>query len=123
MAPSGHVLVSDNGNNLIREITGTAPPTPTVNAVKPVSGPTTGDHKVTITGINLSGTTAVMFGSRPALSFTVRSNKKIIAFSPTSTVGRVIVRVYSAAGVSVANAVVDSYTYLTQSVRQHARRR
>ena len=43
-----------------------AGPTPTVTAIKPTSGPTSGDRKVTIIGSNLSGTTAVMFGSRPA---------------------------------------------------------
>jgi sugar lactone lactonase YvrE len=122
VGPSGHILISDNGNNVIRELTGSAPAVPTVNAIKPAAGPTSGDHKVSIIGANLSGTTAVMFGSRPALSFTVRSAKKIIAFSPTSTIGRVIVRVYSAGGVSVANAV-DSYTYLTQSVKEHGRKR
>ena len=41
-------------------------------------------------GANLSGTTAVMFGSRPAASFTVKSDKKIIAYSPAGSVGRVV---------------------------------
>ena len=123
IGPSGRLLVADNGNNAIREITGTVPPPPSVRAVKPASGPTSGDRKVTIVGAGLSGVTTVMFGSRPALSFTVRSAKKIIAYSPAATLGKVTVRVISATG---ANAVspVDSYTYMAgAAAKKHGHRR
>ena len=93
---NGDLLVADNGNNVIREIAGTPPGQPTVTAIKPTSGPTSGDRKVVIIGSNLSGTTAVMFGSRPATTFTVRSAKKIIAYSPIGTLGTVTIRVYLA---------------------------
>ena len=123
VGPSGRLLVADNGNNAIRAINGTIPPPPSVRAVKPASGPTSGDRKVTIVGAGLSGVTNVMFGSRPALSFTVRSAKKIIAYSPASTLGKVTVRLISPTG---ANAVspVDSYTYLAgAAAKKHRHRR
>ena len=109
-------------DNVIREIAGTPPGPPTVTAIKPTSGPTSGDRKVTIKGSNLSGTTAVMFGSRPATSFTVRSAKKIIAYSPIGTLGTVAVKVYSPAGVSGASSI-DTYTYQVAATTKHKRRR
>jgi sugar lactone lactonase YvrE len=121
VGPSGNLLVFDNGNNVIREITGPAPLPPSVSALKPASGPTTGDRKVSIIGANLSGVTAVMFGSRPALSFTVKSNKKVIAYSPASATGRVTIRVYSPVGVNAVTSV-DSYTYQVGAAKKHRRR-
>jgi NADH:ubiquinone oxidoreductase subunit 4 (subunit M) len=94
-----------------------------VSAIKPTSGPITGDRKVSISGANLSGATAVMFGSRAALRFTVKSAKKIIAYSPTSTLGSVVIKVYSPTGVSTATAV-DTYTYQAASAaKKHGRKR
>ncbi len=118
VGPNGHVLVADNGNNVIRAIAGMPPGQPTVTAVKPASGPISGARKVTIIGANLSGATAVIFGSRPALSFTVRSAKKIIAYSPSSSIGKVIIRVFSPTGVSAASPV-DFYTYLVSAAKKH----
>jgi hypothetical protein len=111
VSPSGHLVVADNGNNVLRLIAGPPPPMPTVARLKPTSGPTSGNRKVTIVGANLSGTTAVLFGSRPAQSFVVKSAKKIVAFSPTASVGRVTVTVVTSTGASLANTA-DSYTYL-----------
>jgi hypothetical protein len=122
VGPSGHLLVADNGNNAIREMTGSAPPPPSVRMLKPASGPTSGDRKVTIVGAGLSGATNVMFGSRPALSFTVRSAKKIIAYSPAATLGKVTVRVFSPSGVNTVTPS-DSYTYMVASASKHGRRR
>src|SRR5262249_28938453 len=43
---------------------------PTVTGVGPITGNTLGGIPVTITGTNLTGATAVMFGTVPATSFT-----------------------------------------------------
>ncbi len=123
IGPSGHLLVADNGNNVLREITGTPPQPPKVTAVRPTSGPTSGNRKVTLIGANLRGVTAVMFGSKPALTFTVKSARKVIAYSPTATVGRVTVRVIAPTGTSVVSPV-DTYTYLIPSAtRKHQHKR
>jgi sugar lactone lactonase YvrE len=120
VGPTGNLVVADNGNNVIREIAGTPPGQPTVSAIKPTSGPITGDRKVAITGANLGGTTAVLFGSRPALSFTVKSATKVIAYSPASTLGAVVIRVSSSTSSTVADA---PYTYEPAAAKKHGPRR
>ncbi len=51
-------------------------------AVFPESGPSVGGAKVDISGTGFTGATAVFFGSRPALSFTVLSPRTIRAVTP-----------------------------------------
>jgi len=58
---------------------------PTVSKVAPGRGPHSGGTTVTITGTNLSGATAVRFGSTSAESFTVNSSTSITAVSPAFT--------------------------------------
>ncbi|HZO07589.1 MAG TPA: IPT/TIG domain-containing protein [Solirubrobacterales bacterium] len=54
-------------------------PAPVVTAVSPKSGSFKGGTKVTITGTDLSGASAVSFGGAPAKSFTVDSETQITA--------------------------------------------
>ena len=122
MGPSGHLLVADNGNNVLRVVAGTPPLPPAITAVKPASGPISGDRKVTIVGANMTGVTAVMFGGKPALTFTVKSAKKIIAYSPTATLGKVAITVTSPTGTSPANGL-SSYTYLVAAAKKHQHKR
>lgn len=121
VGPSGALVVADNGNNVLREITGGGA-VPAVSAVKPPTGPTTGGRKVTIKGTNLANTTAVMFGSRSAQSFVVKSATKIVAYSPAGSVGTVTVQVHSTTGVSAATTT-DSYTYLLAGTSKRNRHR
>ncbi len=116
VGPSGHLVVVDNGDNIIREVTDTSTAAPTVAVVKPASGPTSGDRKVTIRGSGLSSVKAVLFGSQETTNITVKSDKKIVAFSPAASVGSVIVRVISPMGVSPASST-DSYTYVVKAAR------
>jgi len=120
VAPSGALVVVDSGNNVLREITGGGA-VPTVSAVKPPTGPTTGGRKVTIKGTNLANTTAVMFGSRSAQSFIVKSATKVIAYSPVGAAGTVAVEVRSTTGVSAATTT-DSYTYLLTASKKNRHR-
>ena len=55
---------------------------PAVTSVSPTSGPTSGGTTVTVTGTGFTGTTKVLFGTVPAVSFTVVSDTKITAVSP-----------------------------------------
>jgi hypothetical protein len=82
---------------------------PSVTRVEPNVGPASGGTSVTITGSNLSGATAVKFGSTNATSFTVNSETSITAVSPAGT-GTVDVTVTTAAGTSPTSPA-DQFTY------------
>lgn len=82
---------------------------PTVVRVLPSHGKAAGGTQVTITGTNFQGVTAVMFGSSPAATFTVKSKTAIVAVSPPGT-GTVDVTVVSLGGAS-PTSLVDNFTY------------
>lgn len=88
----------------------TPPPVaaPTVTALSPTSGPTTGGTTVTVTGTGFTGATAVAFGVTPA-AFTVTDATTIVATSPAGT-GAVNVRVTGPGGTSAATDA-NLYTY------------
>ncbi|MFI1753492.1 IPT/TIG domain-containing protein [Streptomyces sp. NPDC020571] len=67
--------------------------------ISPNQGSTGGGTLVTITGTNLSGTTAVTFGTRPASSITNVSPTQVTAVSPSGT-GTVGVTVTTPGGIS-----------------------
>ncbi|MFI9392415.1 IPT/TIG domain-containing protein [Streptomyces bauhiniae] len=67
--------------------------------ISPNQGSTGGGTLVTITGTNLSGTSAVTFGTRPATSITNVSPTQVTAVSPSGT-GTVGVTVTTAGGTS-----------------------
>lgn len=75
--------------------------TPTVSSVTPAYGPESGGTTVTIIGTNLSGLTAVNFGTTAAASFTAVSSTSITAVSPAGR-GVVDVIVSTLAGTSTA---------------------
>jgi hypothetical protein len=76
------------------------PVPPTLTSVSPDEGPTYGGNTVTLTGTNLSGATAVRFGTTDALSFTVVSSTQITADVPPGPAGTVDVTVTTPAGTS-----------------------
>ncbi|MDX2709645.1 IPT/TIG domain-containing protein [Streptomyces sp. PA03-6a] len=84
---------------------------PVLVSVSPSGGPASGGTTVVLTGTDLSGASAVRFGSTAATSFTVNSATQITAVAPAGT-GAVAVTVTTPAGTS--NAV--TYTYLVQPV-------
>jgi hypothetical protein len=87
---------------------------PTVVNVAPGRGPTQGGTEVTITGSNFSRDEqhepVVMFGSKPAASFKVRTAAEIRAVSPPSPAGRVDVTVTTETGTS-AISPADSFRF------------
>jgi hypothetical protein len=87
---------------------------PTVTAVQPASGPTSGGTTVTITGSNFTGAIDVYFGLTRASSFTVNSASKITARSPAHVAGTVDVRVVTATANS-APVAADRFTYTVQA--------
>ena len=86
-------------------------PKPVITAINPTRGPTAGGTSVTITGTNLTGTTAVTFGGTAATSFNVDSATQITAVAPAKTAGQIDVRVTSVGGQSDV-VTADQYTYL-----------
>lgn len=71
----------------------TAPPAPTVTAVSPASGPTTGGRSVTITGTGFQSGASVTFGGTAATSVVVVNSTRITAVTPAKAAGKVAVAV------------------------------
>ena len=88
--------------------------TPTITAITPSSGPASGGTTVTITGSNLTGATAVKFGSTAATSFTVNSDSQISAVAPAGSAGTVDITVTTPVGTSVTSNA-DQFTYLVSA--------
>ncbi len=90
-------------------------PPPTIAGINPPSGPTGGATVVTITGTNLSGATAVKFGSGAATAVSVNSaGTQVTAKAPAGT-GAVDVTVTTVGGTSVTSGA-DQFTYLATPV-------
>ena len=86
-------------------------PVPVVTAISPTSGPIAGGTSVTITGTNLTGATAVAFGTTAA-SIVSNTDTQIVVTSPAHARGQVDVRVRTAGGISSTSAA-DRYTFVT----------
>ena len=80
---------------------------PAVSSLSPTSGPA--GTSVIITGANLSGATAVKFGTTAATGFTINSATQISAVAPAGT-GTVDVTVTTPTGTSATNSG-DKYTF------------
>ncbi len=83
------------------ELAAEVQPAPAISGLSVTEGSVLGGEKVTITGTNLNGTSALMFGEVPAASFTVVNEEKISAVAPAQPkVGTVDVVATTLAGES-----------------------
>jgi hypothetical protein len=82
---------------------------PTITALDPTSGPSTGGTSVVIAGTDFVNVTQVLFGDAVA-EFTLDSPTGITAIAPPGSDGTVQVKVITAYGTS-ADTVADDYTY------------
>jgi hypothetical protein len=73
---------------------------PSVTGLTPSQGPVSGGTVVTLTGVNLSGATAVRFDGIAATSFTVNSATQITASTPAHAAGAAAVTVTTPGGTS-----------------------
>ena len=105
--PSASFCVA--GDYLGQVVVGTESTGPSVTSVSPTSGPTAGGTVVTIDGTNLSGATAVDFGSNPATKVSCTSTS-CSATSPAGS-GTVDVTVTTPGGTS-ATSSADKFAYL-----------
>jgi IPT/TIG domain len=80
---------------------------PNVSSISPNAGPTSGGNAITIHGSNLTGTTAVAFGTAAATNVTVVSDTELTATVPAHAAGLVSVTVTTPKGTSAA----ARYTY------------
>ena len=107
---TGDPIVSDTGNNRVRELQ--IPPPPSVSTVTPASSPIGGGGTVTITGAAFTGATSVLFGTVPATTFTVVSDTEISVVVPSASApGRVDVTVAGPTGTSTATTG-DGFLYV-----------
>jgi subtilase family serine protease len=84
---------------------------PTVTAISPTSGPTSGDATVTITGTNFTAASTVNFGSIAATSVVFVSSTSLTAVTPAESPGTVDVTVATTSGTSTTG-IADEYTFV-----------
>jgi hypothetical protein len=88
-------------------------PLPTVASVTPASGPVAGGQAVTVTGTNLTGATAIHFGTAQATPQAGGTDTSLTTTTPAGTAGAVDVTVVTDGGTS-AISDGDKYTYLAR---------
>lgn len=94
-------------------------PAPTISGITPTSGFASGGTTVTITGTNLTGATAVMFGASAATSKTVNTATQITAASPAGVVGQTVDITVTTPGGTSATSSADQFTYTLQYQAQN----
>jgi hypothetical protein len=93
------------------ELAAEVQPQPVVKSIASTFGPLTGGTKVKITGTDLAGASAVMFGDLPAAAFTVESETQITATAPAFTKRAAVpISVTTVAGTSEPSQT-DEFTY------------
>lgn len=113
-APAGtgtvtvEVITSAGKGSLANAYTYT--PLPTVTAINPATGPTTGSTSVTITGTGLTGATSVKIGGAAATSVVVTNDTTITAKTPAGTAGARDIEVTTPGG---TGKLSGGYTYTT----------
>jgi hypothetical protein len=93
---------------------------PTITAVSPATGPTTGGTSVTITGANFTGASAVSFGGTAASAFTVNSATSITATTPARAAGAADVSVTTPDGTGTSARAFTFVLYRTLTVKNIA---
>lgn len=88
---------------------------PTVTGVSPTSGTTLGGTVVTVSGTDLTGASAVRFGTTTATGVIVSSSTSLTAISPAGSAGIVDVTVTTPSGTS-ATSSADQFTYVAPVV-------
>ncbi len=93
------------------ELAAEVQPAPAISGVSGSEGSVLGGEKVTITGTNLNGASALMFGEVPAAGFTVVNEEKITAVAPAQAkVGTVDIVATTLAGESPTGRA-DQFLY------------
>jgi len=88
--------------------------TPTVNAISPNNGPSSGGTPVTISGTNFLAGALVLFGTVPASNVTVVSTTQIQALTPANAAGLATVTVENSGNLS--GVLSSGFTYTANTV-------
>jgi hypothetical protein len=102
-----------NGPTWSFTTSGTPPSNPTVTAISPNSGSTTGGASVTITGTGFLAGASVSIGGSPATNVNVSSSTSITAITPAHATGTVNVVVTNSDGRS--GTLTNGYTYTSSN--------
>jgi hypothetical protein len=92
-------------------ITDDESPLPVVLSVTPASGAIVGGTAVTLTGVNFTGATSVLFGGLACTSLVVVNSSTITCVTPAHVSGTVDVIVTTPAGSSTGVGTADDFTY------------
>ncbi len=103
------VTVTTPGGTSVTSTAGRFSYLPVVNSISPNYGPLDGGTQVTISGSGFTGASAVNFGAKPAVSFTIVSDTQITATAPAGS-GWVDVTV-TTAGCASATGAGDRFYY------------
>jgi hypothetical protein len=109
------VITGGGESALIRAGRYTYLPHPAVLSINPNAGPLNAGTVVTLTGINFKEATEVLFGSTPALSFTIDSDTCIRATAPSNEASTVDIQVIAPGGPSLMTPS-DYYHYVAPPI-------
>ena len=108
--PAGTSPIAGTGNDYTYDQVVT--PAPTVTALSPTHGTAAGGNTVTLTGTDLTGTTAVHFGANAATGVTVVNATTVTAVAPAGTAGSTVdVTATTPGGTSPTAGTGNDYTY------------
>lgn len=114
--PQTNFSIQGTNTNRVTAAIEINPVPPSLSSIAPPSGPTSGGTAVTLTGINLSGTVAVLFDGVVAANMNVVNATTITAVTPAHTAGAVNVIAFTPpADFAILN---NGYTYLAPAVGQ-----
>jgi hypothetical protein len=100
-------------------VTVTVPTTPVVTTISPSTSTTDGGITVTITGSQLTGTTAVTFGGIAAINIVVVSDTEVTVTNPANAEGEAVVVVTTSSGSDV-DAKTFTYTPTVATIAARA---
>jgi hypothetical protein len=103
------LVTTSTGINAANTLFTYVTPAPTVIAISPPSGSTSGGTSITITGTDFTGATSITVGGVACTVFTVVNSTTATCTTPPGTPGTASVRVTTPSGTSTANTL---FTYV-----------
>ena len=113
-AGTSFIAITAAGGSITKQNAYTFAGLPHFVSISPVAGSIAGGNTVTITGTNLTGASAVNFGSAAATGVRVVSANQITAISPAGSTGPISVYVTTFSGSTTTDAAgSNAFTYIS----------